>query len=59
MLYGQHLHAEEQLPDCPICGQRAVAEVFYASGVSSGIFCLPCGRAKLARLQQLERLGTR
>lgn len=58
MLYGQHIHVEEQPAQCQLCTQRAIAEVFYASGQSCGLFCLHCGREKLERLQLLERLFT-
>jgi len=57
-LYGEHLHTEEQPARCQICDRRAIAEVFYASGKSCGLFCLRCGTEKLERLQRLERLFT-
>lgn len=54
MLYGEHLHTEEQLPGCLTCPQPASVEVFDAAGHSRGCFCLRCGRRKLTVLKRLE-----
>jgi hypothetical protein len=56
MLYGEHLHTDEQtrpLP-CLTCSRRASYEVFDVLGRSHGCFCWRCGRRKLAVLNHLE-----
>jgi hypothetical protein len=56
MIYGEHLHAEEQAqpPHCLTCARRASHEVFDVRGNSCGCFCLRCGQRKLAVLERLE-----
>lgn len=58
MLYGEHIHAQEQEapPQCSVCSARATVEVFDSAEHSCGYFCLCCGRQKLERLTRLERL---
>ena len=59
MLYGAHLHVQEEPAHCLTCPRRATVEVFNAAGHSCGCFCLRCGRRKLEALQRIERLFTR
>ena len=56
MLYGEHLHADEQPPHCLTCPRRAAVEVFGDDGASHGCFCLRCGRRKLEAVQRVERM---
>lgn len=55
MLYGEHLHAQEEPPQCRTCGARASVEVFNAAGHSCGCFCLRCGRLTFKALQRQEK----
>jgi hypothetical protein len=59
MLYGEHLHTYEQPPQCGSCARRATVEVFDKAKRSCGIFCLRCGKRKLAAVQRIEDLFAR
>ena len=56
MIYGEHLHADEQALQCA-CGKTATIEVFNKRGCSCGWFCRQCSWRKRDELKRQEKLA--
>jgi hypothetical protein len=56
MIFGEHLHADEQAVQCA-CGVFATVEVKDKTGSSCGWFCRRCGERKRNELRRQEKIA--
>ena len=56
MFYGEHLHADEAVIQCP-CGEAATVEVLDKSGISQGWFCRKHAHHVRVELRKQEKIA--